>query len=89
MTKRTIEGDFAGFFRVSFDDSLLPDDEWRHTFYNINTLEDLAIYFCWNCGIHGARDANRLDGFCDVPHADEVRAVDMDMWDFEAKEVTP
>lgn len=33
---------------VAVDDSLMPDDEWRATFYNLKSLEQMAGHIVWN-----------------------------------------
>jgi hypothetical protein len=86
MTRRVFEVEARGMITVTFDDSLLPDDEWRKVFYDITTLEQLAEFFAWNIGIQGS-SGNMLDGFCDTPLAAEVRAVDDGDWEFEATEI--
>ena len=50
---------------VEFDSSLLPDKEWRETFYNICTLQQLAEHFAYNRIANGIEDISMLDGFAD------------------------
>lgn len=49
---------------VEFDDSLLPDDEWRESFYQIHTLEQLAEHLGYNYVVNNAV-LRQLDGFAD------------------------
>lgn len=49
---------------LEFDDSLLPDKEWRETFYNIHTIEQLAEHLAYN-NVVNACNLSQIDGFAD------------------------
>lgn len=55
------------YSEIEIDESLLPNDEWRSTFYgDIDTLEKTAEHIGYNMV---ANDAvlSKLDGFADQP----------------------
>ena len=87
MTQRVFVVDVRGSFMVTFDDSLMPDDEWRETFYEINTLEELAEHFAWAVGIQQFSGGS-LDGFCNTPLAEDIKVLDDGDWELTARELT-
>ena len=64
MPKRKYRVRFELETTVEFDDSLMPDDEWRSMFYPIHTEADLAEHLAYNFLFNGAK-LSRLDGFAD------------------------
>ena len=64
MAKITKMVEVTTLVGVTFDDSLLPDDEWRSMFYDIKTPNDLAKHLAYNYARNNAR-LSQLDGFAD------------------------
>lgn len=50
--------------KLEFDDSLLPDNEWRDTFHNIRTVDQLAKHLAYN-NVVNACTLSQIDGFAD------------------------
>lgn len=42
-------------------------DEWRSHYYNFATEQDVLEHFAYNAIANGVEDANRLDGWADLP----------------------
>lgn len=82
--KRTYRVIATNEYKVTIDDELLPDDEWRSVFYNFHTMKQVAEHFVWNRRIQGWHD---VEGFGGIPLADEVVIKDMDTWEFDTREV--
>ncbi len=79
--KKTYEVTATGTFKITIDDELLPDDEWRSVFYNIRTMEQVAEHFIWNVGIQRWNILN-VEGFGGVPLAAEIVILRPDEWEF-------
>lgn len=48
---------------IEVDPALLPDDEWRSTFYHhVKTLKDVAEHIVWNRAVMGFPE---VEGFAD------------------------
>lgn len=42
-------------------------DDWRGTYYDMRTEEDVLEHLAYNCVANGRRDVTRLDGWADLP----------------------
>jgi hypothetical protein len=67
---------------VEFDESLIPDDEWRGRFYPINTASDLARHFAHNHVMNRIDNLNQMDGFADRDN-DQLDFVDVSLHETE------
>lgn len=86
MAKKRFVIDVSAVVEVELDDSLVPDDEWRETFYaHINTLGDLAAHVAYNAAANGVRSISRLDGFAD--RDDSLCAVKVKDWEAELRKL--
>jgi len=64
MIKRTVR--ITVDVDVSFDPSIMPDDDWRKHFYGyVKTHDDLAAFLARNHVISGDGRLSRIDGFAD------------------------
>ena len=82
--KRTYRVVATNEYKVTIDDELLPDDEWRSMFYDFYIMEQVVEHFVWNRKIKGWSD---VEGFCGVPLADEVVIEEIDDWEFDTEEI--
>jgi len=77
MAMKTFEFDVTATVVVSLDESLVPDDEWRSTFYpHIKTLADVASHAAYNAAVNNVTRLTVLDGFCD--RDDKLLKVDVE-----------
>ena len=64
---------------VEFDDSLIPDDEWREQFYQIKNAKQLACHFAFNAVVNGMTSISQLDGFADIDDSDgSIASIEID-----------
>lgn len=87
MAKRTFEVTFTGTAIIELDDDVINavNTEWRDTFYNLNTTEQIAEHIAFNLIVNNS-DLDDLDGFADQPE-DNARIVENVEWDIEADEI--
>ena len=78
---RRFEVEISGTAVIEFDDSIMPDDEWRSKFYNIHNRLELAEHLAYNFAVNGAT-LSRLDGWADEDDSlAELISIDWDMDD--------
>ena len=65
MARKKFTVQLVATVEVILDESLLPDDEWRGSFYNLRTLADVAGHVAYNAVTNGVHRISNLDGFAD------------------------
>lgn len=91
MTKHTFNIELAIDATLVLDDAVLNavNDEWRGTFYNLQTWEAIAEHIAYNLIIN-KRELNQLDGWADQPASNAtVELDDVEVASFEQIVRTP
>lgn len=70
---------------VEFDDRIMPNDDWRKQFYNIQTPQQLAEHIGYNFVANDIDKLSDLDGFAD--QKDSRAKVEDGSWDVESREI--
>jgi hypothetical protein len=82
------EGDFILWVHDSVID--VVDDEWRRTFFNLETPSQIVRHLALNLFVH-ARPLNALDGWADQPpgnaHVVMYDPLLTQDWEFEVEEL--
>ena len=65
---------------LTFDDNLVPDDEWRMQFHDLADVDDLACHLAYNVIVNHAT-LSSMEGFAD--HYDEELEVYVDDYETE------
>lgn len=87
MAKQKFVLELRGSAVIELDDSVIAavDDEWRSTFYNLDTPAEIAAHIGYNILIN-RWGLSKLDGFADLPETG-AKIVGVPEWDVEAEEV--
>lgn len=86
MAKRKFEIEVSCIVKVEFDESIMPDDDWRANFYPIYTPYQLAAHLAYNAVANGKRTLYNFDGFADRDPSAAIMCVeDVDTISIESK----
>ena len=77
---RRFEVEIVGEVVIEFDDSIMPDYDWRKNFYDISTLSELAKHLAYNFAINNGT-LTQLDGWAD--RRDDMAELISAEWDME------
>lgn len=80
MAKKQFGITLHGYAVIELDDAVLNtvDDEWRDSFYNLTSPEDIAAHIAFNLIVNHWK-LSQLDGWADMP--DKFAQVGDSEWD--------
>ncbi len=84
MDKQTFILNFSGTVILSIDDAVISavDDEWRATFYLLETPEEIAEHLAYNAVANHA-NLSSLDGWADQPDKNMVAQIEWDEFEVQ------
>ncbi len=87
MAKRKFEVTFTGTAIIEIDDVVIDavDDEWRKTFYPLNSDDKIAGHIAYNLVINDSY-IDRLDGWADQSR-DDAKILEEPDWDIDVIEI--
>lgn len=65
---------------IEFDEDLLPDEDWRNTFYDINNYDELARYLAYH--LFRGDELKDIKGFADKDNNQAYEVYSYEMLEF-------